>query len=62
MPDHHADIGAASFDMQMFMGTPGRERTRAEWDTLFERSSVRLVETVHLPSFGKMMVLQPLPG
>jgi len=48
--------------MQMFMGTPGRERTRAEWDTLFERSSVRLVETVHLPSFGKMMVLQPLPG
>lgn len=61
MPDHRADMAAASFDMQMCMGTPGRERTRTEWATLFERSGVGLTETVHLPSFVKMQVLQPAP-
>ena len=59
MPDHHADLTAASFDMQMFMGTRGCERTRGEWEHVFARSGVRLVEIVHLASFGKMLVLRP---
>lgn len=59
MPDQQADLTAASFDMQMFMGTRGRERTRSEWERVFERANLRLVEIVQLASFGKMLVLRP---
>jgi hypothetical protein len=62
MPDHHADLTAASFDMQMFMGTRGCERTRGEWARVFGLSGVRLMETVHLASFGKMLVLRAGPA
>lgn len=62
LPDSHADLTAASMDMQMFVGTAGRERTRNEWERVFERGGVRLVEIVHLASFGKMLVLRPIPG
>lgn len=58
MPDHHADLASASFDMQMLMGTRGAERTRSEWDAVFVRAGVRLEEVVHLASFGKMLVLR----
>jgi hypothetical protein len=61
MPDHHADLTVASFDMQMFMGTRGCERTLGKWEDVFARSGVRLVEIVHLASFGKMLVLRPEP-
>lgn len=59
MPDFRADLTAASFDMQMFMGTRGGERTREDWDRVFRRSGMELIETVHLASFGKMLVLRP---
>ncbi|MEQ1593844.1 MAG: methyltransferase [Casimicrobium sp.] len=59
MPDR-ADIASASFDMQMLMGTRGRERTRDEWDALFAMSGVQREETVDLMSFGKIMVLRPI--
>lgn len=59
MPACGADLATASFDMQMFMGTHGRERTLAEWQTLFDRSGVRLVEVVELPTFAKLLVLRP---
>lgn len=59
MPAFRADLPTASFDMQMFMGTHGRERTLADWQTLFDRSGVRLHEVVELPSFVKMLVLRP---
>jgi hypothetical protein len=58
MPDQHADLSTASFDLQMFMGTRGCERTLSEWESLFERANLRLVEIVHLASFGKMLVLR----
>lgn len=58
MPDHHADLASASFDMQMLMGTRGRERTRSEWEQVFVRAGVQLQEVVHLASFGKMLVLR----
>jgi hypothetical protein len=61
MPDR-ADIASASFDMQMLMGTRGRERTRDEWDALFAMSGVQREETVDLMSFGKIMVLRPMAG
>jgi hypothetical protein len=58
LPEQGADLSAASFDMQMFMGTRGRERTLAEWKKLSERSGLVLEEVVDLQSFGKIIVLQ----
>jgi hypothetical protein len=58
MPDVQADLPTASFDMQMFATTRGRERTLAEWQRLFERSDLVLQEVVGLQSFGKILVLQ----
>jgi hypothetical protein len=59
MPDSRADLASASFDMQMFMGTRGRERTLAEWQRLFDRCGLVLKEVVGLQSFGKILVLLP---
>lgn len=60
LPDMHADLASASFDMQMFVNTRGRERTRAEWRRLFDRSGLFLEEEVGLRSFGTIMVLAPV--
>jgi hypothetical protein len=57
MPDSRADLASTSFDMQMFMGTRGRERTLVEWQRLFERSGLALQEVVGLQSFGKILVV-----
>ena len=62
MPDHDADLMSASFDMQMFMGTRGRERTQQEWQALFSRSGLVLEEVVLLASFGRMLVLRQATG
>lgn len=58
MPDKGANMASASFDMQMFMGTRGRERTQREWQHLFERSGLRLEEEVSLRTFGRVLVLR----
>jgi O-methyltransferase domain/Dimerisation domain len=59
LADRGADLPGASFDMQMFMGTEGRERTTAEWEQLFTRSGLVLKEAVRLASLGQMLVLMP---
>ncbi len=61
MPESGADLNTASFDMQMFIGTRGRERTLAQWQALLARSGLALQEQVHLQSFAKMLVCAPLP-
>lgn len=58
MAEAGADLASASFDMQMFMGTRGRERTLAEWGKLFERCGLVLEELVELRSFAKILVLR----
>lgn len=58
MPSARADLATAAFDMQMFMATTGRERTRDEWTRLYAQAELRWVETVALASFGVMMVLK----
>lgn len=58
MPDHKADLTSASFDMQMFMGTRGRERTLPEWQAVFSQADLVLTEVVLLASFGRMLVLR----
>jgi len=59
MPETGADLSSASFDMQMFMGTRGRERTLQEWQRLFSDSGLKLEEIVALRSFGKLLMLRP---
>jgi hypothetical protein len=58
LPEMHTDLAGASFDMQMFIGTRGRERTLSEWADLFERSGLVLEEVVGLQSFGNILVLR----
>jgi hypothetical protein len=59
LPEVGADVAGASFDMQMFMGSRGRERTLTEWRSLFAQSGLTLEETVGLQSFGNILVLFP---
>ena len=59
MAGSQADLASTVFDMQMFMGTRGRERSIADWLVLFERSDLLLEEVVGLQSFGKILVLRP---
>jgi len=58
MPDSDVDLTSASFDMQMFMGTRGRERTRQEWQAVISEAGLVLEEVVMLASFGRMLVLR----
>lgn len=57
MPETGVDPLSAAFDMQMFIGTRGRERTLGEWRSLCDHSSLVLQETVGLRSFGRILVL-----
>lgn len=59
LPEVHADLTGASLDMQMFMGTRGRERTLAEWNALFDRGGFVLEAIVGLRSFVNILVLLP---
>lgn len=58
MPEHDADLTSASFDMQMFMGTRGRERTKPQWQCVFREAGLVLAEVVLLASFGRIQVLR----
>lgn len=58
MPETKPDLTSATFDIQMFMGGKEGERTMGEWERLFARSGVVLVEVVDLASFAKMMVVR----
>jgi hypothetical protein len=55
----HPDAVSAAFDMQMFMGTRGRERSLDQWQDLFNQSGLRLEQLIHLRGFGKILVLLP---
>ena len=60
LPEVGAEIAGASFDMQMFMGSRGRERTLKEWTSIFNLVGIALEEVVGLQSFGNILVLLPL--
>jgi hypothetical protein len=59
MPESGTDPASASFDLQMFAGTRGRERTLREWQALFVASGAALGDVVSLRSFGKILVIRP---
>lgn len=54
------DPNHASFDMQMLVGTRGRERTRREWETLLMESGFTIGEVVDVRTFAKFIVIAPL--
>jgi hypothetical protein len=60
LPESGADMAGAAFDMQMFMGTRGRERTLTEWRRLFDAGGLALEEIVDLRSIGNILVVRPL--
>jgi hypothetical protein len=55
----HIDPNIASFDMQMLIGTRGRERTESEWRALLERRDFSLQEIVSLRAFARLLVVKP---
>ncbi len=58
LSERKPDFSAAAFDMQMLMGTRGRERTLSEWQNIFAQSGWMLEEQVGLQSFGSILVLK----
>jgi hypothetical protein len=54
------DPTVASFDMQMLVGTRGRERTPEEWSSLFVSSGFDVEEVVDVRTFAKFIVLRLL--
>ncbi|WP_342619315.1 methyltransferase [Rhodoferax sp. GW822-FHT02A01] len=58
LPETGADIASASFDMQMFVGCRGRERTLSEWKSVIQASGLVLQEVVRLRSLGSILVLR----
>ncbi len=50
------DPAVAGFDMQMLIGTKGRERTLAEWRALFDGACLRIDEVVEVRTFASFIV------
>ena len=57
LPEAGTDLTGASFDMQMFVNTRGRERTRRDWRALAEKAGLALDEEVNLRSLAGILVL-----
>ena len=53
------DPSIAAFDMQMLVGTRGRERTREEWAALFAGAGFEIEEIVAVRSFPRFIVVRP---
>jgi hypothetical protein len=50
------DPNVAAFDMQMLIGTRGRERTLSEWQTLLEDGGFSIREVVVVRTFARFIV------
>jgi len=55
----HINSTVASFDMQMLIGTTGRERTSSEWGRLLENSGFEIVEIMNVRAFAKFIIAKP---
>jgi hypothetical protein len=56
--ERNIDPAVAGFDMQMLIGTRGRERTLAEWTALFEGACLRIEEVVEVRTFASFIVVR----
>lgn len=48
----------AAFDMQMLIGTKGRERTLNEWKQLLEGSGFEIIDVIDVRTFAKFIVVR----
>ncbi len=55
----HINPTIAAFDMQMLIGTTGRERTLREWKLLLENSGFEIVEVMDVRTFAKFIIVKP---
>jgi hypothetical protein len=59
----HINPTIAAFDMQMLIGTTGRERTPSEWKQLLENAGFEIVEIMNVRTFAKFIIAKPFqPG
>lgn len=55
----HINPTIATFDMQMLIGTTGRERTQSEWKRLLENAGFEIVEIMDVRTFAKFIIAKP---
>lgn len=56
----HINPTVAAFDMQMLIGTKGRERTPSEWQRLLENTGFDIVEIMNVRTFAKFIIAKCL--
>lgn len=54
----HINSTVAAFDMQMLIGTKGRERTPSEWRWLLKNAGFEIVEIMNVRTFAKFIIAQ----
>ncbi len=59
MAEQGESLMVTSFDMQMLMGTEGRERTANEWQALFDAAGYQLIKCFDTRSLWKLQLLRP---
>lgn len=52
------DAMTASMDMQMLMGSKGRERTLSEWENLFTDTGFYIEQVLNIRTFAKYIVVR----
>ncbi|NOU42666.1 MAG: methyltransferase [Methyloglobulus sp.] len=55
----HINPTIAAFDMQMLIGTTGRELTLSEWKMLLEDSGFEIVDVIDVRTFAKFILAKP---
>ncbi len=55
----HINPTIAAFDMQMLIGTTGRERTPSEWKQLLGSAGFEIVEIMNVRTFAKFIIAKP---
>lgn len=55
----HIDTTVAAFDMQMLIGTTGRERTSSEWKRLLDGGGFKIMEIMNVRTFAKFIIAKP---
>jgi hypothetical protein len=55
----HINPTVAAFDMQMLIGTKGRERTPSEWQCLLKSAGFEVVEIMNVRTFANFVIAKP---
>jgi len=58
LSEHSESLMLTSFDMQMLMGTEGRERTAKEWECLCAKGGYSIEQTFNTRSLWKLQLLR----